>query len=96
LSDDDTVSESKVLPPIETFGIQLGMSPQEVGQQLEGKVDGINQIGSKRLRNIATGELDGSHISVYTQSLYYDLKDTTKRLKVHFWDDKVKDFEYTY
>ena len=59
------------LPPLKTYGISAGMSPQEVARQLEGKVEGLDQIGSKRLRNIATGELDGSYISVYTHSLYY-------------------------
>lgn len=82
------------LPPLKTYGISAGMSPQEVARQLEGKVEGLDQIGSKRLRNIATGELDGSYISVYTHSLYYNLKNTSRRLRVYFWDDKVKDIMY--
>jgi hypothetical protein len=81
-------------PSINSFGIKQGMHVNSVAIQLEGKVSGISYVSKTRNHNVLTGNLDGSSENVRTHSIYYSVPGTSSKLRIYFWNDKVKTIEW--
>lgn len=82
------------LPALSSFGITEGMTVDQVAINLKGKVSGVDWVSPKRVRNILTGDLDGSYTIVTTHSIHYDVPGVNKKLRVYFWNDVVRSIEW--